>query len=271
MRRALAGGVTLALVAAALLAWGRGSASQTLVCLGDSNTAEIPSWCDLLPELLPGDWRVVNRGQGFAIVGGPSGYITGGNQIAASLARDRPDAVVMAFGTNDLTLAFAIALNMKRPLEPALVEPVIEHYAELRDRARAAGARTFIALTPPVATERWPFGAAVNDLVDALNERLRERFPADEIIDFHSPMDAGGDYRDAVHMNEAGQRKRARAACEALLRWIDPPHAGDCAVRVAELGEVMRAGELTPLPRVSRRRSPRRPRAVRTPPAKPNA
>jgi lysophospholipase L1-like esterase len=271
MRRALAGALTLAIVASALLAWSRGTASHTLVCLGDSNTAEIPSWCDLLPDLLPSDWRVINRGQGFAIVNGPSDYKTGGNQIAASLARDRPDAVVMAFGTNDLTLAFAVALNLKRPLEPALVQPVVERYAELRERARAAGARTFVALTPPIAAKRWPFGAPVNELIDFLNERLRERFPADELIDFHSPMDADADYRDAVHMNEAGQRKRARAACEALLGWIDPPSAGDCAVAVTELGKVMKAGELTPLPRASRRRSPRRPRAVRNPTVEPSA
>lgn len=250
MRRTLAGLLTLAVLALALSTW---TATRTLVCIGDSNTAALPSWCDMLKDLLPGSgWRIVNRAHGFAVVSTPDELPNGRSQLAEALAKDRPAAVIMAFGTNDLLAAFQLRTNPNAPSQSELVDLVVERYAELRETAHAAGTRTFIALTPPLAVggrrER------LNDLVGMLNERLRHRFPAEELIDFHSPMNVETDYRDQLHVNADGQLKRAVAACRGLMSAFDPPRAIVCDTEVARLAEKVARGEITPLPRASRRR-----------------
>jgi len=125
-----------------------------------------------------------------------------------ALENDAVDAVILAYGTNDLLSAGA------KP------EDVGRAYSRLRERAHAAGVDVFAALTPPVQ----PPARDINPEIAELNELLAELFPSSRIIDFWSDM-SPEDYVDAVHLGDSGQAKRARAARDALLSAAGPPEA----------------------------------------------
>ena len=252
MRRAVAGILALVLLSLSFSIW---NGRRTLVCLGDSNTAAEPSWCDMLQVLLPSaKWRIVNRGQRLALTSYPGDLPRNGrSQLLASLAADTPDVVVMAFGTNDLMLGSLVADGLGLPGGPE-IEPVVQNYLGLRRIARAAGVRSFVASTPPLATQNKPRYAPVNALVVRLNGRLREAIPPEELIDFDSPMNPLSDYKDAVHFNVEGQAKRAVAACGVLAAAYGD--ATDCTARLPALLDTLRRGELTLAVRASRKRQP---------------
>jgi len=178
-----------------------------VACLGDSNTAAVPypSWCDLLGESSPG-WVMSNRSAGGMTIM-DFGATYGGFVLAAAphvdemLTLDKPDVVILAFGTNDLW----------RWAPP---KKIVEAYAETKARIERAGVRCLIALTPPTKPPQPP---ALNDAIRDLNERLRKAFPS-EIVDFWSGISADDIKPDGLHMTTAGQTKRAAAAREALLR-----------------------------------------------------
>ena len=256
MRRALAGLLTLGALALAFSSW---NATRTVVCLGDSNTAAAPSWCDMLQVLLPGrGWRFVNRAQAYAVSSHPEEFpLNGRSQLMRSLAADGGDAVILAFGTNDLLLGFAVADGLGVSMDGSLLDRVVDNYLSLRKVARDAGRRTFVASTPPLATQNRPFYEPVNPLVAELNRRLREAFSPAELIDFDSTMDEATDYRDAYHLNVVGQAKRAVAACKTLARAYEPERVGACEDRVPLLRATIDGGELREIRRVSRKRRSR--------------
>jgi lysophospholipase L1-like esterase len=216
--------VGLALV---YLAWTRSGAAArigdrngdgvvTVACLGDSNTLGTnpsrTSWCDLLGGMIKRpDWRTVNRGvAGATAVQGdwPDAY----DQLAATLTADKPDVVIFAFGTNDVTWAASYATLVHRTPLPEYLEPSVAALRELYDRAETAGATAFIATTPPandgiaLRAEHTPY----------FNQRLRDEFPAPRVVDFTSAIDPAVDLHDALHLNESGQAKLAAAAYAAL-------------------------------------------------------
>src|SRR5688500_16183557 len=85
-----------------------GDGTVVVACLGDSNTDRrwpppgTPKWCELAAERVPA-WRFVNHAVSATTVtrnDEPPGW--SGPQLDAALASDVPDAVVLAFGTNDV-------------------------------------------------------------------------------------------------------------------------------------------------------------------------
>jgi alpha-tubulin suppressor-like RCC1 family protein/lysophospholipase L1-like esterase len=179
-------------------------------CLGDSNTHSIHTsgrgWCERLAELAPADgWRFENRGEGGATAVTGGSLIHADEHLAYALENDALDAVILAYGTNDLLFAKA------SPVE------VANAISRLRQRAHGHGLDVFVALVPPIQPGA---GGGLAD-VAALNAILRERFPASRVVDFHTGMDPA-DFQDGVHLGPGGQRKRAEAAWEALSGVAEP-------------------------------------------------
>jgi alpha-tubulin suppressor-like RCC1 family protein len=187
-----------------------GDGRISVACLGDSNTQPAPTrprtWCEGLLDHLPADrWRTVNRGEGGATAVEFGSLIFAGEHLDYAVENDAVDAVILAYGTNDLVFARASP------------EEVGQAYARLRRRARAAGVDVFAALTPPVQ----PSAREINAEIVELNELVAQLFPESRIIDFWSDM-SPEDYVDAVHLGESGHAKRALAAREALSAAAGP-------------------------------------------------
>jgi alpha-tubulin suppressor-like RCC1 family protein len=181
-----------------------GDGRITVACLGDSNTQAMPAWprpwCERLLDHLPAEgWRTVNRGEAGATAVEFGSLIFADEHLDYALESDAADAVILAYGTNDLLSAGAAPRD------------VGSAYVRLRQRARAAGVDVFAALTPPVQ----PSARDVNSRILELNGLLAELFPSARIIDFWSDM-SPEDYVDDVHLGASGQAKRARAAWRAL-------------------------------------------------------
>jgi alpha-tubulin suppressor-like RCC1 family protein len=187
-----------------------GDGSITIACLGDSNTRAdgvvVHGWCERLAFLAPDEhWKFVNRSKGGATAVEAGSLIIAREHLEYALENDSVDAVVLAYGTNDLAMVKA------SPVE------VADAYSRLRQRARAAGADVFVALTPPIQ----PAPGGINVKVVELNQILRDRFPPDRVIDFWSRM-VPADFADQVHLVDSGQEKRAHAAWEALSAVAEP-------------------------------------------------
>jgi lysophospholipase L1-like esterase len=197
--------------AAPVAGWDRGQLRDVdgdgrlvLVCLGDSNTERMPGawppWCDRLPSLLPAGFRVVNRGQGGATASAV-GLLDAAAPLAHALENDTPDVALLAYGTNDVIAGATSA---------EIVAATARHARRLLE----AGVQPLIALAPPLRSA----DAAENAAVVELNAALRAGFPERWIVDFWSGF---GDAQlvDRVHLNDAGQERRARIAAQALARF----------------------------------------------------
>jgi lysophospholipase L1-like esterase len=178
-----------------------GDGRITLVCLGDSNTQAMagaePPWCDRLAPLLGDEVRVVNRGIGGATAG-PS-LVEAASVLAYVLENDAPDLAVLAYGTNDVLAGHAI-------------EDVVASLARLDRALLAAGARSWIALVPPMRS-----GDAHAAQGAALNDALRGIFPEERRIDFASGL-TDADLLDRVHLGGAAQQRLAERAALAIGR-----------------------------------------------------
>jgi lysophospholipase L1-like esterase len=201
--------------AEAVAAWDRGQlrdrhgdGSVTVVCLGDSNSVSMPgawpSWCERLPSLLPTGFRVVNRGQGGATATSAS-LLPASVPLAHALESDAPDVGVLAYGTNDV-------------LAGVDVSEIVSQTARHARRLLSAGALPLVALVPPVRSG----DADANRAIDALNAALRQAFAAEHIVDFASGF---GDAQlvDRVHLDDAGQQRRARIVAEVLVAFPREP------------------------------------------------
>jgi lysophospholipase L1-like esterase len=190
-----------------------GDGRITVACLGDSNTERMPSmpppWCERVAELAPAvGWKLVNRGEAGATAVGFRSLILADEHLDYALENDGVDAVILAYGTNDLLIA------RSPPEEVALA------YERLRRRARTAGVEVFVALTPPVQ----PPIRDINADVGELNAVIAKLFPASRIIDFWSGM-SPEDFTDGVHFEASGHAKRALAAWKVLSAAADPSEA----------------------------------------------
>jgi lysophospholipase L1-like esterase len=190
-----------------------GDGRIAVACLGDSNTearpALPPAWCERLRDHAPAArWTTVNRGEGGATAVEFRSLVLAEEHLDYALENDAVDAVILAYGTNDIVFAHAAPKD------------VAHAYARLRHRARAYGIDVFVALTPPVQ----PPVRDVNPQIVELNALLAELFPSSRIIDFWSGM-SPEDYEDGVHFRESGHAKRARAAWEALSAAAGPAEA----------------------------------------------
>jgi len=215
-----------------------GSASPRRVsCLGDSNTAygwPDPTdrrWCEMLGEFPESvGTRIDNLARGGAILHAASTSWPGGDeQLAWASAAGRSDVIVLAFGTNDL----------RGGSSP---RAVAHRYAALRRRAEARGAAVYVALAPPV----WPPEPGADDLnrrIAALNVLLERSWPAQRTLDFHVGFTRDDFEKDGLHLNAAGQRKRA-----AIARGVLGPPIGVSADR-SDAGRPARSDRRRPAAR----------------------
>lgn len=172
----------------------------SISCIGDSNTGtgKQKSWCAYLQDLGQSqNWTTHNHG-----VGGT--YVTrqGPKHLQWALSADHPDAVIMAYGTNDAAAGIS-------PQE------VTDAYLALMPDISASSARSFVALSPPHLC--YAFIPMPSDPVIPLNQEITDRVNSISIIDFYSIMNPNTDYKDCIHMNDLGQQKRAQAAFDKLM------------------------------------------------------
>lgn len=191
-----------------------GDGFVTVSCLGDSNTAG-STWCAQLDGLFTQpSWRTINHGVGFA-----TGFEVGGSwpdafeQLPVALANDAPEAVVIAFGTNDITFDINIAASFGTVADPSWLQTTVDAYESLKATTEATGAKLFVAFTPP---RNEAVSSLANHLTLHLNNRVRHEFPRERVIDFHGPIVAPTDFADLLHMNSAGHTKRAQEALHEL-------------------------------------------------------
>jgi len=235
---AVASGVPAAWAAPLPEALDRNADGEIVVaCLGDSNTAsawqhtkpggfpESRGWCEQLGARV-GDprVRVVNVGLGGATAS-PNAYgelinrmhFTGSSQLDAVLAYQPVDVVMMAFGTNDVM-----------PEHGLTATDIADSYNRLWRRARAHDLLGFVAITPPVYRNRRTGKYRRSpEAIAATNRALGEIFAPRHLLDFHSGS-SPGEYLDDIHLNAAGQARRADEALRKLraLAEVTPPPAG---------------------------------------------
>jgi lysophospholipase L1-like esterase len=189
-----------------------GDGLVTIACLGDSNTAADSSWCARLGTLIGRpNWRTVNRGV-YGSTAVQADWPDAFEQLTTTLAADKPDVIIFAFGTNDVSWSGAYAAIAGITPTVRHLEPSVAALRELYDRAEAAGATAFIATTPPAND-----GIALRrEYTRYFNSRLQAEFPPERVVDFFSGIDPVADVHDTLHLNAAGQAKLAKAALSAL-------------------------------------------------------
>jgi lysophospholipase L1-like esterase len=213
-----------------------------VITLGDSNTCDARvcsphTWPGRLQERLDArraQWAVENRGMPAMTAGqfvNPDGTErtsrrTGkpawaGWHLEQILANDLASAcrwnvlgaiaprLVIALGTNDI---FG---------HPAWV--VVDDILKLRARTLEARpcVQVYVATIPP----QFAKGLAWESQRLMVNALLRDRVPADRLIEFDKGFGRGDFIPDGVHVTPGGQEKRA----EAVLRVVFPGLAGDAA------------------------------------------
>lgn len=179
-----------------------GDGIVTLLCVGDSNTdisgkRDQPKWCEFLGQLHP-DWKAVNDGVSYARAIGDC-LFCGQTIFGSVVGKLSPDIVILALGTND----------MQDP------QGAVDALLALRDRAARTNAEVFIATIPPVFPPHPAYEERMEH-IRAANALLAQRVPANRLIDFFSDMRQEDFKPDGLHINDAGQRKRAAAAERAL-------------------------------------------------------
>ena len=177
-----------------------------LLCVGDSNTdneglADRPKWCELLAAKHP-EWRVLNGAARFSQAAGDC-FLCGQRMLRNGIGFASPDVVLIALGTNDI-------VSFRHPPEVP-----VDALVALRDQAVAANVDAYIATIPPTyGTFRG--SERVAEQIRAANDMLRQRLPANRLMDFHSNLTREDFDADGIHLNRAGQEKLAAAADTAL-------------------------------------------------------
>jgi lysophospholipase L1-like esterase len=176
-----------------------------LGCLGDSNTAapDRPKWCERLRDQIhDARFEVLNVAIAGAVVMEVTGAHSRASEQLAAVLPLEPDAVVLAFGTND-------RLAGGSPTE------IRDAYATLVDVVEEAGLTAYVATTPPTRPcidDGCPSIASANTV-------LQQSF-GKRVIDFFDGV-TRDDMLDHVHLNAAGQTLRA----ERVLAVIGNPLA----------------------------------------------
>lgn len=176
-----------------------------VACLGDSNTESrwpppyTPKWCEAVADAQRG-WVVANHAVGGATVTRPTdARSSADDQLDGALAGGPVDAVVLAFGTNDVRFG-------------RTTHEIVAAYRAAMARVAAHGATAWVALAPPIFPPEPDRAAAI----EALNAALRADVPAPNLVDFATGMTPADFEPDGLHPNLAGQRKRAAAALRVL-------------------------------------------------------
>jgi hypothetical protein len=158
------------------------------------------------------NWRLINRAAPYAWVF-PTDHPNAWSQLGLALAEDRPDAVVFAFGSNDVALAIANHQQLGLPVDETFAGQYTDELHKLRGHAAVHDVLSFIALTPPLTPEA---GAESLKLVYELNHRVRNEFDPGIVIEFFSTIVVPDDFIDVVHLGPTGMTKRAQEAYRKL-------------------------------------------------------
>jgi len=182
-----------------------GDGIYRLGCVGDSNTADRAypqrSWCQDLPGLINDQqFAVVNVAVVGATAVSPNLYPTVTSTVASQMPDVlalQPDALVLAFGTNDYF----------QGRTPMAIVGALEDQAEV---AAAAGIEVWVASTPPLVQcmPDCPYVAAINDAVIAAF--------GDHVIDFFDGFVPDDYNADGFHFNNTGELLRAQLVLDAI-------------------------------------------------------
>lgn len=178
-----------------------------LGCVGDSNTALQPGfakWCDLLRDAIDDpDFAVSNVAVAGATVTANKQFDSDATQQMAEVLSQQPDAVVLAFGTNDRF----------QGRTPEQVEAAYEVQADV---AAQAGVAFYVATTPPLG--RCIAGATglPCSRIPEQNALLRTAFGAN-VLEFFADFSTAHFFDDRIHLNAIGQALRAERALDVLL------------------------------------------------------
>jgi len=178
-----------------------GDGAYVLGCLGDSNSAPHPMvrWCERLASAIADpDFRLVNLARSGATVNENLVSESDASTQMTDVLGQVPDAVVLAFGTNDV-------------FQGRTAADIVGAYERQKQTADAAGVAVYVATTPPIRACTTPSCPVVLES----NALLRERF-AGALLEFEAGFDAGHFHDDGVHANEAGQTLRAERALAVL-------------------------------------------------------
>lgn len=183
-----------------------------IACLGDSNTrfgkpagwpepgpGTVPCWPEFAAEYAPQHvWA--NVGFGGATACEFPKWEWSLIELEEARGPARVDVLIAAFGTNDFGV-----LHVTR-------DDILRAYCTLIDKAGPA-VRTIIATTPP----RYDFPQYAGLIAD-LNRRIYALEDAGlwRVVDFDSDPLPNLLLPDFIHVNEAGQRERARRAIAAI-------------------------------------------------------
>lgn len=180
-----------------------------LGCVGDSNTMLLPDlrpgWCEIVRDALDDpDFAVVNVAvQGATVVTPNTLFTSDATQQMAQVLPQRPDAVVLAFGTND---RFAGST-------PQAIEAAYETQAAV---AAQAGVAFYVATTPPVGGCIAGGTGLPCARIAEQNGLLRAAFGG-RVLEFADGFpDPQLFFDDRIHLNADGQLLRAERALDVL-------------------------------------------------------
>lgn len=251
-----------------------GDGEIVIACLGDSNTMStwqrnhsggFPrefGWCEQLPGLLADPRvRIVNLGLGGATLTRhnlrapiESGFAADADgQIDIALTSESVDAILLAFGTNDIACLLPthrrpgwkrqtgrdfpeqlrscrVAPRARRMYESTPAETVAAYVRALR-RVRSHGPLVLVGRVPPSrrgGRGRWVRPPAA---IREINDRLGALIPSWRILPFDR-VEPSTEFFDSVHLNRRGQTRRAEAAADRLraAALLATPPAGVRAV-----------------------------------------
>lgn len=169
-----------------------------LGCLGDSNTIG-HAWCEMLRDLIADPrFDVVNVAVSGATVGPNVMWSSDAAEQLARVLPSGPDALVLAFGTNDR-------------FHGRSAHDVVAAYVERVNDAAALGLPAYVATTPPMAC----FAATPCTKIEESNALLRATFAGDGVIEFFDGF-GGEHFKDNIHLNHEGQAMRAERAAAVI-------------------------------------------------------
>jgi lysophospholipase L1-like esterase len=181
-----------------------GDGLKTVVCIGDSNTNPPepyrPGWCEKADALVADPtWRFINRAVHATTAVRIDGTQDGYTQITESLAADKPDVFVLNHGTNDAQYGW-------------IAPDILQALLDLKAIAEQAGVPVFGSLVAARYDD-----VSINDVVQQLNNLLRNEWPLPRLIDFASSMLFPEDYlSNKLELGPTAQDKRARIAVKEL-------------------------------------------------------
>ena len=251
-----------------------GDGEIVIACLGDSNTMStwqrnhsggFPrefGWCEQLPGLLADPRvRIVNLGLGGGTLTRhtlrlpiESGFAADADgQIDIALTSESVDAILLAFGTNDVACLLTthrrpgwkrqtgrdfpeqlrtcrVAPGARRMYESTPAEVVAAYVRALR-RVRSHGPLVLVGRVPPSrrgGRGRWVRPPAA---IREINDRLGDLIPSWRLLPFDE-VEPSTEFFDSVHLNRRGQTRRAEDAADRLraAALLATPPAGVRAV-----------------------------------------